>query len=121
MYTKVCTICGQKFDTNSHCSKYCSDKCRTEGNALRHKAYNKQYRKTPHYLSYKIDYHKNKYQPVIKYCKICGDKLNDGRWAYCINCLLEDYLRTKSKVAFMRLANRGYNKSLIIKELRNRR
>lgn len=121
MYTKVCVICRQQFNTDNHCVKFCSDKCRTESNVLRHKAYNKQYCKTAHYLNYKKDYHKNKYQPVIKYCKICGNKLNDGRQTYCINCLLDDYARTKSKEAFMRLANRGYNKSLIIKELRNRR
>ena len=121
MYTKTCIICEQKFYTNNHCVKYCSDKCRAEGDVLRRKAYSKQYRKTSHYLSYKKNYYKNKYQPVIKYCKICGNKLNDGRQTYCINCLFDDYARTKSNAAFMRLANRGYNKSLIMKELRNRR
>ena len=94
-YTKTCTVCGVKFLSVVHNRKYCSDRCRNI--AL-----------------------KKKYPPKNKYCNGCGKKLPDGRQQWCFDCLLNDYSKVQSGIAYKRLSNRGYDKELIREELKIR-
>ena len=121
MFSIKCQICGKEFETNRSVNKYCSDTCRKQGLSIVRKQYYGKYRQTEAYHIYRNTYHKNNYHYVVKFCKCCGKKLNDARQTWCIDCLFDDYNKTHSKESFMRLTNRGYNKALIMEELRNRR
>lgn len=121
MRTNTCIICGNDFEAVSLNSKYCSDTCRKIGKARISKRYNDKHRKTAAYYINRETYRKNTYHYAVKYCKSCGKKLNDGRQTWCLDCLLDDYVNTKSRIALIRLTNRGYNKARILELLRNRR
>ena len=66
-------------------------------------------------------YHKNKQRlkKVVYKCAVCGEELQDGRQAYCLDCLLLGYKNAKKgekRLAYKRLANRGYDKETILYE-----
>lgn len=121
MLTKNCAICGQEFLALNKNHKYCSDDCRKKGFIIVNKEYNKQYRHSNAYHIYRELYYKRTHKYVVKHCKTCGKQLDNGRQSWCIDCLLDDYTKTKSKEAVLRLASRGYNKAAIMQQLKNRR
>lgn len=45
--TKTCAICGNEFETRSHWTKYCSDKCRSKAVVLGAKRYRERLLATP--------------------------------------------------------------------------
>lgn len=96
LYTKICVACGKAFEAKAHNAKYCSLNCRKSATRI-------------------------KYEPVKNVCQTCGKQLPDGRQQWCIDCLLEDYKKTRSELAYNRLRNRGYDKEMIKEELKNRR
>lgn len=120
MYSLICTECGKCFDSPNSNYKTCSTKCRTE----RSKRTNNQrmaiYRDTTINKYYRQVYYKEHYVPVIKVCKSCGTVLDDGRQNFCLDCLLKDYLHGDHNTARQRLACRGYDKAMILEEIRIR-
>lgn len=94
-YEKPCVICGTKIITNCISKKYCSSNCTKV--AIR-----------------------RRYNPKPKLCATCGKELLDRRQQWCLDCLLMDYHKTHSYIAYHRLENRGFDKSSILQELKNR-
>lgn len=119
MYTKNCPICGAEFETINSRYIYCSDACRKEADKRRCSKRNYNYHLTHKYERHL--YYKQHYEPVEKYCEGCGKRLDDGRQSWCLDCLLDDYINNKSKVAYQRLSCRGYDKISILQEISLRR
>lgn len=94
-YTKICAICGKSFNGKAHNAKYCSSACRKTAD-------------------------RKKYSSKNIACRACGKPLPDSRQQWCIDCLLDDYQKTKSEISFNRLRNRGYDKEMILDEIKNR-
>ena len=120
MYDKICKVCGGSFQAANPRYVICSDECR--------KAYAKtQSRKrSAIYYSTAIGkfkhkkYNRDRYIPVGKHCVDCGELLPDGRASYCLDCLLKDYAAGNKVVAGQRLACRGYDKAMILAEIKER-
>lgn len=95
-YDKICSICGKSFVSDFYGRKYCSKSCAKVAIRRRHDI-----------------------KP--KFCATCGKQLADYRQTWCLDCLLKDYEKTHSSVAYHRLCNRGFDRDTIIQELKNRR
>ena len=65
-------------------------------------------------------WYKEHYVPVGKCCVECGNLLPDGRASYCLDCLLKDYASGNRRVAGQRLSCRGYDKEMILYEIKER-
>ena len=119
MYDKICPVCGSAFQSPNPCYKYCSDPCRKTVSDKRKREYSRiYYQKT---LDAQRAYRKKHYKHVGRCCEDCGALLPDGRQRYCLDCLLKDYIENKSRIAYARLACRGYDRELIALELQSRR
>ena len=94
-YEKPCVICNAKIITNCISKKYCSSNCAKAAARRR-------------------------YNPDSKLCATCGKELQDRRQQWCLDCLLKDYHKTHSHIAYHRLENRGFDKASILQELKNR-
>lgn len=94
-YKKTCPICSKDFHSENIRRKYCSKNCYKT--AMRHM-----------------------YDPTPKLCAGCGKELADRRQQWCLDCLLKDYHKTHSYIAYHRLENRGFDKASILQELKNR-
>lgn len=121
MYTKICPVCGMTFEAANSRYKYCSDECRKKRKYNANKAHLKEYYKTSRGIYARKTYYKKHHKPVEKYCADCGKKLDDGRQTWCLDCLLKDYAENNSHIAYQRLANRGYDRELIMEEINSRR
>ena len=92
---KVCNICGKPYSSDHVKSKYCSHNCYKTAMRM-------------------------KYKPIVARCRTCGVALPDGRQWWCLDCLLRDYKQNKSLQAYHRLQNRGYDKELVLLEIKRR-
>lgn len=116
MYTKICPVCNSKFEAANPRYKYCSVDCR--------KAVEKEYQREKNRIYYNSTigkavhkrYYKLHYKPVDKCCQGCGTKLEDGRQSWCLDCLLQDYIKGSVK-AIHRLNSRGFDKAMILEEI----
>lgn len=45
VFSKLCNVCGESFESSSNVSKYCGDKCRRQSIRVRQNHYMKQKRK----------------------------------------------------------------------------
>ena len=116
MSIKRCAICNEEFCAKSGRYNYCSDECRKIGKYNNNKKYIERCKAAG--KAYWTNY---AYKPVVKHCKKCGTVLPDGRQTWCLDCLLLDYKLNKSPKAYQRLSLRGFTKTTILEEIRNRR
>lgn len=115
-----CKICGKEF--NAHQSNYtlCSDECRKEN---RRRVWQKI--KADPYLHKQHKIQANKYKIAKrkanpkqhKRCIQCGCDTGSYYAKYCLDCLLDNYLKSPNGVNYSRLNNRGYDKAEIMFEL----
>ena len=116
MCDKICPICSRKFQAVNPRYKYCSDECREKVEVLRKRKSALNYSHSTIGKIKRKQYYKQHYQPVIKYCKTCGGKLESGKQTWCIDCLIKDFLYSHTKESYGRLANRGYDVDMILEE-----
>ena len=90
--TKICKICGRKFEAKSSKRLYCSTDCKYKAEKLR-----------------------NNTQTRI--CKVCGIELPKLYRSYCTECLLKHYHRTNSPGAYDSLVRRGFGEMLLMEHL----
>jgi predicted nucleic acid-binding Zn ribbon protein len=84
VYNKICVICAKPFTTHNSHYKTCSPQCSV--------AYDKEYRKA--YDKYRRDAGliPNRYVKVVRHCKLCNNRLPDGRQTYCLYCLVDGFV-----------------------------
>ena len=113
MFKGECRICGTPFETTSPKKCTCSPECSKIYEKRRHK----MYRETPEAKALMRKRYLENYKPRIRYCRICGEKLPDGRQKFCLRCLLHEYIYGNYRLAYKRLVLRGYDGDSIRREI----
>lgn len=115
-----CKICGKEFNARQSNHTLCSDECRKEN---RKRVWQKI--KADPYLHKQHKIQANKYNIAKrkanpkphKRCIQCGGDTGSYYAKYCLDCLLDNYLKSPNRVNCSRLNNRGYDKAEIMFEL----
>ena len=125
MIEKNCKICGKPFLAKQSNYLICSDECRKINEKYHRnrlsKRYDKDYRRARYGKG--TDWYAKHYVKtrVIKHCKVCNCELPNGHQTYCLNCLLDMWANGNKKYAMHVLSCRGYDKTMILDEIAERR
>lgn len=127
MTEKCCKICGKLFQARQSNYLCCSAECKrinfkqsqARYSEKRKQIYRERYGKGTEKYKQRYAEYFSKHR-VIKYCRICNSQLPNGNQKVCFDCLLDMWLNGNRSKACNLLANRGYDKEMIIEEIRAR-